>query len=90
MCLALDNHIICAYDSVAFILQVAEVRLFGEEDIQQDLYIAVCEWPTDNTRILVYGYWYVVQRFTLPSAIGHSQITFKIVLNTCRTIGHFN
>ena len=38
-------------------LQVSEVRLFGEEEIQQDLYIAICEWPTDTSRILVYGHW---------------------------------
>ena len=30
------------------------------------------------------------QWFTLPSAIGHSPITFKIVLFTCNAIGHFS
>ena len=33
--------------------------LFGEEDIQEELYIAVCEWPTDESTVLVYGYWLV-------------------------------
>ncbi|XP_013412885.1 DDB1- and CUL4-associated factor 15 isoform X2 [Lingula anatina] len=36
--------------------KVSEVRLFGEEEIQQDLYIAVCQWSTDSRKILVYGY----------------------------------
>ncbi|KAK2152086.1 hypothetical protein LSH36_340g06043 [Paralvinella palmiformis] len=36
--------------------KVGEVRLFGEEEIQQDLFIAVCEWPTDDTRIVIHGY----------------------------------
>ncbi|XP_014676554.1 PREDICTED: DDB1- and CUL4-associated factor 15-like [Priapulus caudatus] len=36
--------------------KVATVRLFGEEELQQDLYIAVCQWPTDDSQILVYGY----------------------------------
>ncbi|XP_038068426.1 DDB1- and CUL4-associated factor 15-like [Patiria miniata] len=35
--------------------KVSEVRLFNEEEIQQDLYIAVCSWPTDGSKILVYG-----------------------------------
>ncbi|XP_071953874.1 DDB1- and CUL4-associated factor 15-like [Antedon mediterranea] len=35
--------------------RVSEVLLFGEEEIQQDLYIAICSWPTDQSKILVYG-----------------------------------
>ncbi|XP_072019398.1 DDB1- and CUL4-associated factor 15-like [Amphiura filiformis] len=36
--------------------KVSEVRLFGEEeDIQQDLYLAVCSWPTDASKVMVYG-----------------------------------
>ncbi|XP_070562650.1 DDB1- and CUL4-associated factor 15-like [Ptychodera flava] len=35
--------------------KVSEVRLFGEEEIQDDLYIAVCSWPTDPTKVFVYG-----------------------------------
>ncbi|XP_022109934.1 DDB1- and CUL4-associated factor 15-like [Acanthaster planci] len=35
--------------------KVSEVRLFNEEEIQQDLYIAVCSWPTDSSKVLVYG-----------------------------------
>ncbi|XP_071484568.1 DDB1- and CUL4-associated factor 15-like [Diadema antillarum] len=35
--------------------KVSEVGLFGEEEIQQDLYIAVCSWPSDNTKVMVYG-----------------------------------
>ncbi|XP_076353579.1 uncharacterized protein LOC143248774 isoform X1 [Tachypleus tridentatus] len=37
------------------LLKVSEVRLFGETEIMQDLKIAVCQWPTDDTKILVYG-----------------------------------
>ncbi|XP_033636213.1 DDB1- and CUL4-associated factor 15-like [Asterias rubens] len=36
-------------------LKVSEVRLFSEEEIQQDLYIALCSWPTDSSKVLVYG-----------------------------------
>ncbi|XP_046374752.1 DDB1- and CUL4-associated factor 15-like [Haliotis rufescens] len=35
---------------------VSEVRLFGEEDIVQDLFLAFCEWPEDDTKVLVYGH----------------------------------
>lgn len=35
--------------------KVSEVSLFGEEEIQQDLYIAICSWPSDNTKVMVYG-----------------------------------
>ncbi|XP_033122001.1 DDB1- and CUL4-associated factor 15-like [Anneissia japonica] len=35
--------------------RVSEVRLFGDEEIQQDLYIAVCSWPTDQSKVMVYG-----------------------------------
>ncbi|CAH1773548.1 unnamed protein product [Owenia fusiformis] len=36
--------------------QISEIRLFVEDDIQQDLYVAICEWPSDNSQLLVYGY----------------------------------
>ena len=36
--------------------QVAEVRLFGEEEIEQDVYITVSEWPDDQSRIIIHGY----------------------------------
>nr|XP_006812606.1 PREDICTED: uncharacterized protein LOC102805067 [Saccoglossus kowalevskii] len=36
-------------------VKVSEVRLFGEEEIQDDLYIAVCSWPTDASKVFVYG-----------------------------------
>nr|XP_054764093.1 uncharacterized protein LOC129270790 [Lytechinus pictus] len=35
--------------------KVSEVGLFGEEEIQQDLYIAICSWPSDSTKVMVYG-----------------------------------
>ena len=40
------------------LFQVAQVKLFGEEDIQQELFLSLCEWPTDDTRVLIHGYWY--------------------------------
>ncbi|KAK2177709.1 hypothetical protein NP493_583g02001 [Ridgeia piscesae] len=36
--------------------KVAQVKLFGEEDIQQELFLSMCEWPTDDTRVLIHGY----------------------------------
>ena len=37
--------------------KVAEVTLFGDQDLQEDesLFISVCQWPKDLTKILVYG-----------------------------------
>ncbi len=45
-----------AFSFISFI-QVGEVRLFGEEEIQRDLFLVVCEWPTDDTRVVIHGYW---------------------------------
>ena len=36
------------------------MKLFGEEDIQQELFLSMCEWPTDDTRVLIHGYWYAL------------------------------
>ncbi|XP_064624795.1 DDB1- and CUL4-associated factor 15-like [Lineus longissimus] len=36
--------------------QVSEVRLFGEEEISHDLYLAFCEWPRDTSKVLIFGY----------------------------------
>lgn len=36
-------------------VKVSEVVLFAEEKINKALHLAVCSWPTDNTKILVYG-----------------------------------
>lgn len=35
---------------------ISEVRLFGDEDITQDLFIAYCEWPQDSDKIVIYGH----------------------------------
>lgn len=35
--------------------KISEVRLF-EDGIEPDIFIAVCEWPTDRSKILVYGH----------------------------------
>ncbi|CAH1243511.1 DCAF15 [Branchiostoma lanceolatum] len=38
--------------------KVSQVRLFAEEDIPTDVYLLVCQWPTDPTKVLVHGYSY--------------------------------
>lgn len=39
--------------------KVAEVMLFGDQDLQESVYenifISVCQWPKDLSKILVYG-----------------------------------
>ena len=59
------------------------MRLFGEEEIQQDLFIAVCEWPTDDTRIVIHGYWLVydsVFRITVISCdLGVEEIVKEVM-----------
>lgn len=34
---------------------VSEVRLFGEEDVTQDLFITFCQWQDDSSKVLVLG-----------------------------------
>ncbi|XP_056665461.1 DDB1- and CUL4-associated factor 15-like [Monodelphis domestica] len=34
---------------------VRQVRLFQEEEIYSDLYLTVCEWPSDANKIIVFG-----------------------------------
>ncbi|XP_076001937.1 DDB1- and CUL4-associated factor 15 [Genypterus blacodes] len=36
--------------------QVHHVRLFAEEEIYSDLYLTVCEWPNDHTKIVIFGF----------------------------------
>ncbi|XP_071853689.1 DDB1- and CUL4-associated factor 15-like isoform X2 [Apostichopus japonicus] len=36
-------------------VKVSEIQLFAEEKISLALHLAVCSWPTDDTKILVYG-----------------------------------
>ncbi|KAI8509086.1 protein ubiquitination [Branchiostoma belcheri] len=38
--------------------KVSQVRLFGEEEIPTDIYLLVCQWPTDHNKVLVHGYSY--------------------------------
>ncbi|XP_069460480.1 DDB1- and CUL4-associated factor 15 [Ambystoma mexicanum] len=33
-----------------------QVRLFQDEEIYSDLYLTVCEWPTDSSKIIVFGF----------------------------------
>ncbi|PSN51064.1 hypothetical protein C0J52_01517 [Blattella germanica] len=35
--------------------KVSEVMLFGNQGIYSTLYIAVCQWPMDHSRVLIYG-----------------------------------
>ncbi|KAL1004898.1 hypothetical protein UPYG_G00051950 [Umbra pygmaea] len=36
--------------------QVHRVRLFAGEDIYSDLYLTVCEWPNDHSKIVIFGF----------------------------------
>ncbi|XP_029546020.1 DDB1- and CUL4-associated factor 15-like [Salmo trutta] len=36
--------------------QVHHVRLFTGEDIYSDLYLTVCEWPNDHSKIIIFGF----------------------------------
>ncbi|XP_060075439.1 uncharacterized protein LOC132555113 [Ylistrum balloti] len=36
--------------------KVSEVKLFGEEEVTQDLFISFCEWPQDHSKVLVFGH----------------------------------
>uniref|UniRef100_A0A6Q2XBC8 DDB1- and CUL4-associated factor 15 WD40 repeat-containing domain-containing protein n=1 Tax=Esox lucius TaxID=8010 RepID=A0A6Q2XBC8_ESOLU len=36
--------------------QVHHVRLFSGEDIYSDLYLTVCEWPNDHSKIVIFGF----------------------------------
>lgn len=36
--------------------KVSEVKLFGEEELTVDLYISFCEWPSDHTKVLIFGH----------------------------------
>lgn len=36
--------------------QVHHVRLFAGEDIYSDLYLTVCEWPNDTSKIVIFGF----------------------------------
>ncbi|XP_048869883.1 DDB1- and CUL4-associated factor 15 [Brienomyrus brachyistius] len=36
--------------------QVRHVRLFAGEDIYSELYLTVCEWPHDHSKIVIFGF----------------------------------
>ncbi|XP_030588101.1 DDB1- and CUL4-associated factor 15 [Archocentrus centrarchus] len=36
--------------------QVHHVRLFAGEEIYSDLYLTVCEWPNDQSKIVIFGF----------------------------------
>ncbi|XP_072005843.1 DDB1- and CUL4-associated factor 15 [Engystomops pustulosus] len=35
---------------------VRQVRLFQDEEIYSDLYLTVCEWPSDSSKVIVFGF----------------------------------
>jgi DDB1- and CUL4-associated factor 15 len=35
--------------------RVAEVTLFKDQGVEENLYLALCQWPNDNTKMLIYG-----------------------------------
>uniref|UniRef100_A0A8V5H2M8 Uncharacterized protein n=1 Tax=Melopsittacus undulatus TaxID=13146 RepID=A0A8V5H2M8_MELUD len=35
---------------------VRQVRLFQDEEIYSDLYLTVCEWPSDSAKVIVFGF----------------------------------
>ncbi|XP_061209777.1 DDB1- and CUL4-associated factor 15 [Neopsephotus bourkii] len=35
---------------------VRQVRLFQDEEIYSDLYLTVCEWPSDTAKVIVFGF----------------------------------
>lgn len=37
-------------------MQVRQVRLFQDEEIYSDLYLTVCEWPSDASKVIVFGF----------------------------------
>ena len=42
--------------TIPFPLQVHHVRLFAGEEIYSDLYLTVCEWPNDHSKIVIFGF----------------------------------
>lgn len=36
--------------------QIRQVRLFQDEEIYSDLYLTVCEWPSDASKVIVFGF----------------------------------
>ncbi|MBN3282374.1 DCA15 factor, partial [Polyodon spathula] len=36
--------------------EVRHVRLFTGEEIYSDLYLTVCEWPSDHSKIIIFGF----------------------------------
>uniref|UniRef100_A0A8D0GGG9 DDB1 and CUL4 associated factor 15 n=1 Tax=Sphenodon punctatus TaxID=8508 RepID=A0A8D0GGG9_SPHPU len=35
---------------------VRQVRLFQDEEIYSDFYLTVCEWPSDSSKVIVFGF----------------------------------
>eukprot|EP00062_Callorhinchus_milii_P025501 gi/632986549/ref/XP_007910302.1/ PREDICTED: DDB1- and CUL4-associated factor 15 [Callorhinchus milii] len=36
--------------------QVRQIRLFKDQEVYSDLYLTVCEWPSDPTKLIVFGF----------------------------------
>ena len=53
---ALSISICIKFDTC--VKQVSEVRLFGEEEIEQDVKISICQFSSDSSQIVIHGLWY--------------------------------
>ncbi|XP_051940908.1 DDB1- and CUL4-associated factor 15 [Hippocampus zosterae] len=57
--------------------QVQYVRLFAGEEIYNDLYLTVCEWPNDHSKIVIFGFNSLLMN--LMSAENYRDICITIV-----------
>lgn len=55
-----SQHDLCLHRKLGNLpLQVGEALLFGGLSVPSELRLAICQWPRDQTKLLVYGsrYW---------------------------------
>ncbi|XP_077379934.1 DDB1- and CUL4-associated factor 15 isoform X2 [Festucalex cinctus] len=57
--------------------QVQYVRLFAGEEIYNDIYLTVCGWPNDQSKIVIFGFNYLLMN--LMSAENYRDIYITIV-----------
>ncbi|MBW00754.1 DDB1- and CUL4-associated factor 15, partial [Eschrichtius robustus] len=50
---------------------VRQVRLFQDEEIYSDLYLTVCEWPSDASKVIVFGFKLISEYVNLLEASPH-------------------
>lgn len=48
--------LVCNYTFSASHSKVHHVRLFAGEDIYSELYLTVCEWHNDHSKIVIFGF----------------------------------